>query len=70
MRQVVVEPVGNFAELLDRRDVGFFVQFAQCGRPRVLALVDAALRHLPDMREIDVLRPLGAPADEHEALAR
>ncbi len=67
LRQVVVEPAGNFVELADRRDVGLFLQFAQRGGPRVLALVDAALRHLPHMREVDVLGPLGAPADEHEA---
>src|SRR5690349_16524128 len=67
-RQVVVEPVGNLAELLHRGDAGLLGEFAQRGRPWILALVDAALRHLPDMREIDMLRALRAPPDEHEPL--
>ena len=49
-RDVVAQPLLDLAELLDRADVGLLVQFAQRRQPRVLALVDAALRHLPGMR--------------------
>src|SRR5436309_1686504 len=68
-RQVVRQPFGDLAELLDRADVGLLAEFTQCRRPWVLALVDAALRHLPHMREVDVLRPLGTPPDEDESVA-
>src|SRR5580693_9377229 len=63
-RNVVLQPVGDFAQPLDGTDIGFLVQLAQRRRPWLFALVDAALRHLPGMRRIDMLRPLDAPADE------
>src|SRR5580700_4144332 len=63
-RDVVLQPVGDFAEPLDGTDIGFLVQLPQRRRPRLFALVDAALRHLPGMRRVDVLRPLDAPANE------
>src|SRR3954452_4349743 len=69
LRQIVVEPIGNLSELLHRGDVRLLGEFAQRRRPRVLTLIDAALRHLPHVAEVDVLRSIGAPPDEHEALA-
>jgi hypothetical protein len=35
--EVVAEPVRDFTEPLDRTDVGLLVEFAQAGRPRILA---------------------------------
>ncbi len=65
-RNIVGQPLGNLAEALDRADIGFLAQLAQRRRPRVLAGIDAALRHLPDMPIIDVLGTIDAPADESE----
>ena len=56
-RNVVGEPFRDLAELLDRADVGFLVELAQRRRVGIFALVDAALRHLPDVRRVDVLGP-------------
>src|SRR5262245_47776693 len=64
---VVAEPVRAFGELLDRADIGLLVELAQRSRPRVLARIDAALRHLPGMRRVDVLGPAHALADEDAA---
>ena len=61
---VVDEPLLDLAELLDRSDVGFFMQLAQRRRPRVLAGIDAPLRHLPDVDVIDVLGAVDATPDE------
>ena len=49
--QIVLQPLGAFGDPLDqvRRDAGLFLQLAQRGRPRLLALVDPALRHLPGL---------------------
>src|SRR5262249_9624852 len=66
-RNVVAEPVLNLPELLDRTDVGLLVEFAQGRRPRVLTRVDAALRHLPGMGRVDVLRAVAALADKGAA---
>src|SRR5262249_20575267 len=66
-RNVVAEPVRDLGQLLDRADIGLLVKLAQRGRPRVLARIDAALRQLPGMRGVDVLRPAHALADEHAA---
>src|SRR6185437_15402561 len=68
MRDVVIDPIGNLAELLHRTDVRLLVQFPQRGRERFLAFVDAALRHLPDMRQVDVLRSAGAASDEDASI--
>src|SRR5437879_6083740 len=68
-RNVVGEPVRDLAELVDRADVGLLVQLAACRPPRVLAGVDAALRHLPDMNLVGMLGPVDAAADEDETLA-
>ena len=48
-RQIVFQPLGAIGDALDevRRDAGFLLELAQRGRPRLLALVDPALRHLP-----------------------
>src|SRR6185312_8429335 len=66
-RNVVAEPFGNFAETFDRADICFFVQLAQRRRPRLFAVIDAALRHLPSVGEIHMLGPVDAAADEGKA---
>src|SRR3974377_2068219 len=66
---VVAQPFGDFTEPLDRADVGFLAQLAQRGPPRILAGIDAALRHLPGMSEINVLRPVDTLADKRAAVA-
>ena len=43
------------------------LQLAQSRRPGVLAAVDAALRHLPDVDVVGVLGAVDAAADEGEA---
>src|SRR4029079_1176784 len=53
-RNIVDQPIGDFAELLDRSHAGFLVQLALRGGPGILAGIDAALRHLPDMGFIDM----------------
>src|SRR6185503_17932115 len=65
-RNVIGEPARHLAEFLDRLDVGLLVELAQRRLVGVLALVDAALRHLPDMVAVDVFRPAGAATDEDE----
>ena len=66
-RDVVGQPVRDLAKLLDRADVGLLVELAQRRLVGVLALVDAALRHLPGVSFVDVFGPVGAPADEDAA---
>src|SRR5262245_7090819 len=68
-RNVVGEPLLDRAEPLDRADVGLLVKLAQRRRPRILAAIDPALRHLPHMRFVDVLRPFKAATDEDAAVA-
>src|SRR5215471_7958396 len=65
-RNVVREPLADFAEAFDRAHAGFLIKLAQRRRPWVLATINAALWHLPNMRFIDVFRPLGATAYEDE----
>src|SRR5262249_27646229 len=55
--------------LLDRADAGLFIEFALGGRPGVLAGINPALRHLPDMVLVDMLDAAGATADEDEPVA-
>src|SRR4051812_37613855 len=59
-RDVVVQPLADLAEFLDRADIGLLIKFAQRGLVAVLAVIDAALRHLPDMAFINMFRPAGA----------
>ena len=68
-RNVVAEPIRDLGNAFHRADVGFFAQLAQSGRPWLFAGIDAALRHLPSVREIDVLGPADAAADEGAAVA-
>src|ERR1700683_2941873 len=63
-RNIVDQPFGDLAEALHRGDVGFLSEFAQRRRPRVLARVDAALRHLPDVDVVGVLGTVDAASDE------
>src|SRR6478609_8022605 len=63
---VVDQPIRDFAEFLHRADAGFLVKLALGGLPGVLAGIDAALRHLPDMGFIDMLDAAGAAANEDQ----
>src|SRR5580704_9253556 len=63
-RNVVFEPFANFAESFDGMDVGFLAQLPQRRRPWLFAGIDAALRHLPRMGQIDVLRTVDTAADK------
>ena len=67
-RQVVGEPAARFRKQLDRPDAGLLGKLAQRGLERILAGVEAALRHLPDVREVDVLGPVEPAADEDAAI--
>src|SRR5262245_50662756 len=64
-RNVVAQPFRDFAELLDRADAGLLMELPQRRLVGVLALVDAALRHLPGMSGVHVLGPAAPLADEH-----
>src|SRR6266478_5764065 len=63
---VIDQPVRDLAELLDRADTGFLVELALRGLPGVLAGIDAALRHLPNVGFVDVFDAAGAATDEDE----
>src|SRR5579883_3053501 len=65
-RNVVGQPVPDFAELLDRPDAGLLIELALGGFPGVLAGIDAALRHLPDVGFVDMLDAAGAATNEDE----
>src|SRR3954469_3021274 len=65
---VVDQPFRDFAELLHRLHAGLFIELALGGFPGILAGIDAALRHLPDMGFVDMLDAAGAAADEHQPL--
>src|SRR5258708_10001332 len=49
---------------MDRADAGFLIEFALWGRPSIFAGIDAALRHLPNVRLVDVFDASGAATDE------
>jgi hypothetical protein len=68
-RNVVDQPVVDRGQMLHRLDVGFFVKLAQGACVGVFAVVEAALRHLPDVGQIDMLGTIDAPADEDPAVA-
>src|SRR5580692_1335813 len=63
-RNVIDQPVGDLAELLDRADAGFLIKFAPGRRPGILAWIDTALRHLPDMGFVDMFDATGAATDK------
>ena len=63
-RQLIGQPVARLGEDLGLMRADFFVQLAHCRVARRLALVDAALRHLPGARRIDT------PADEDAVVGR
>src|ERR1700728_5358236 len=63
---VIDQPVRDLAELVDRAHAGFLVQFSPRGGPGILAGIDATLRHLPDMRFIDMFNATGAATDEDQ----
>ena len=64
--KIVFQPLRAFGDPLDQagRNAGLLLELAQRGRPRLLALVDPALRHLPGL--VGIIDPR---ADEHLALA-
>jgi hypothetical protein len=66
-RNIIGEPFGDLAQFLHRADIGFLVELAKRGLIWVFVLIDAALRHLPDMRRVDMLGAARSPADEYEA---
>src|ERR1700683_3012749 len=63
-RNVVFEPFADFAETFHRTDVGLLAQFPQRCRPWLFAGIDAALRPLPRVGQIDVLGAVDAAADK------
>src|SRR5260221_2182751 len=65
-RNVVDQPVGDFAELLHRADAGFLVELALRRRPGIFAGIDATLRHLPDVGFIAMFDTAGPAADEDQ----
>src|SRR5579872_131966 len=67
-RDVVGQPVRDFAQLLDRADAGLLIELALGGFPGILAGIDAALRHLPDMGLVDMLDAARAATDEDQPL--
>src|ERR1700761_8251901 len=68
-RELVGEPVG-LAEIVGTSDARLFPQFAKRGGAVILALIDAALRHLPFQARQDDLRSViaKAPADQDAAV--
>src|SRR5262249_34733870 len=66
-RKLVLEPFSDLAKLLHRADIGFLVQFTQRRLVGIFVLVDTPLRHLPDVRSVDVFGPVCPPADEDES---
>src|ERR1700676_1466029 len=65
-RNVIDQPVRDLAELLDRADAGFLIEFALGRLPGILAGIDAALRHLPNVGFVDVFDAARAAANENE----
>src|SRR5450759_3785640 len=65
-RDIVDQPVRDLAELLHRADAGFLIEFALRGLPGILAGIDPALRHLPDVSLVDVFDAAGAATDKDE----
>ncbi|MNT47330.1 hypothetical protein D3C72_1840350 [compost metagenome] len=49
-RQIIVNPVARFRKQAHRFHARLFVEFANGGRQRPFAVIDAALRHLPQLR--------------------
>src|SRR5215475_7628077 len=66
-RDIVAEPVRDLGKLLDRANIGLFVEFAQRGWPGLLPRVDAALGQLPGMGGVDVLGAVATLADKDTA---
>src|SRR5258708_25060464 len=63
---VIDQPVRDLAELLDRADAGFLIEFPLCGGPGILAGIDAALRHLPNVGFVDMFDAAGAATNEDQ----
>src|SRR5690606_35510527 len=66
-RDIVGQPLGDFAELFHRAGAGFLVKLAHRRRPGILAVIDAPLRHLPDEIVGGVLDTARTATDENEA---
>src|SRR6185436_6122965 len=56
---IVDQPVTDLGELLDGADAGLLVELAPGRSPGVLAGIDTALGHLPDMGIVDMLDASG-----------
>src|SRR5258706_8641996 len=63
---IIDQPLRDLAEFLDRTDAGFLIEFALRRRPGILAGIDAALRHLPDVGLVDMFDAAGAATDEDQ----
>src|SRR6516225_11883993 len=63
-RNVVDQPLGDLAELFHGADVGFLIEFALGGLPGILAGINTALRHLPDVGLVHMFDAASAPPDE------
>src|SRR3981189_2351743 len=66
-RKVIDQPIRDLAELLHRADAGFLIEFALRRRPGILAGIDPALRHLPDVGFVDVFNTADVSTDEDES---
>src|SRR3546814_4161141 len=54
-RQVIIDPAAGFPQEGNRSHAGLFIEFAIGGCQCVLALVDPALRHLPEQGRAVIL---------------
>src|SRR5205085_4938669 len=63
---VVDQPLRDLAKFLDRADAGFLIEFALGRLPRILAVIDTALRPLRDVSFDRVVNASGAATDEDE----
>lgn len=68
-RYVVFEPFRDLADAFHGANIGFFAKFPQRGGPRLFAVVDATLRKLPGMGQVDVFGSADAAADKSQAVA-
>src|SRR5688572_32753753 len=68
-RQVVVIPVRRLGHELGRAHARFLGELAFGGRFWILALIDAALRHLPPLSAALLVGNVGTSSDPYEIVA-